>query len=92
MMIWGLLPWFSLDGGGSRGERRALFWGYRSGQFADQERARYLPLRGEEIAAGGRQSGTLPAEVYALAGLMAALGLAARAGPGHGCLQAIRRG
>jgi nitrogen fixation-related uncharacterized protein len=53
-----------------------LFWGYRSGQFADQDRARYLPLRGEEALPeeGGR--GAFAREVYALAGLMAALGVA----------------
>ena len=74
-MMWALIPWFALMAAGLVASVWLLFWGYRSGQFADQERARYLPLRGEEtLPAEGR--GSYGREVYALAGLVAALGVA----------------
>ncbi len=39
MMVSGLLPWFSLMAAGLVASVALLVWGYRSGQFADQERA-----------------------------------------------------
>ncbi len=49
MMLFGLLPWFCLMAAGLVVSVLLIIWGHTSGQFADQERARYLPLRGEEI-------------------------------------------
>ena len=51
-LFWALLVgaslWVSLGG---------FLWAYRRGQFRDQERARYLPLRGEAgpTASGGEK-------------------------------------
>ena len=74
-MVWALIPWFSLMAAGLVASVALLFWGRRSGQFADQERARYLPLRGEEtLPEEGR--GSCAREVYTLAGLIVALGVA----------------
>lgn len=71
-MFLGLLPWCCLMAAGLVAAVALLVWGYKSGQLAEQERARYLPLRDmdETFKAGG--SVKLSPEVYALAGLMAA--------------------
>ncbi len=49
----------------------AFFWALKHGQFSDQERARYLPLRGE---AGGltplAHPSRLTLEAYALAAVL----------------------
>ena len=52
----------------------AFVWAVQTGQFSDQERARYLPLRNENLTppAQHEQPGRLSAEVYAL---MVVLGL-----------------
>jgi len=75
-VLWGLLPWFSLMAAGLVASVVLLFWGYRSGQFADQERARYLPLRGETARPQYRERPGVAPEVYALTALMAAAGVA----------------
>lgn len=58
-----------------------FFWGLRNGQFQDQQRARYLPLRGEtgRPAAPAHASRLKQWELYALF-LLAVGGLAASAG------------
>jgi len=57
-----------------------FYWALKNGQFQDQERARYLPLRDETgQAVPARLSSFKRCEVYALF-LMAAAGLAASAG------------
>lgn len=46
----------------------AFMWALQAGQFAEQDRARYLPLRNEDLTPPGkdaRSSGLSP-EVYAL--------------------------
>ncbi len=57
----------------------AFFWGLQSGQFSDQERARYLPLRDRLPQAPVKDPSRLALEVYVLMfmGLMVLAGLAA---------------
>ena len=43
-----------------------LLWALKNGQFADQARARYLPLMEEVPLPPAEVSGRLPVEVYAL--------------------------
>ena len=76
MIFLGLLPWFFLMAAGLIAAIALLVWGHWSGQFAEQERARYLPLRDREDDAAGGDSSRVAPEVYALVGLMAASGLA----------------
>lgn len=78
-MLFGLAPWFFLMIAGLVASVVLLFWGHRSGQFAEQERARYLPLRDEELPSTGNRAGKIGLESYALIGLiaMAAIILAA---------------
>jgi cbb3-type cytochrome oxidase maturation protein len=53
--------WFSLIG---------FFWAIRTGQFSDQDRARYLPLVGEDLMAEVRNPSRWSREVYAVAIIM----------------------
>jgi cbb3-type cytochrome oxidase maturation protein len=43
------LPWIMLLVVSLWVSLAAFFWAFRHGQFTDQERARYLPLRGERV-------------------------------------------
>ncbi|HSO72642.1 MAG TPA: cbb3-type cytochrome oxidase assembly protein CcoS [Thermodesulfobacteriota bacterium] len=56
----------------------AFLWGLQSGQFSDQERARYLPLRGALPQPLVNNPARRPLEVYVLLsiGMMVLLGLA----------------
>lgn len=56
----------------------AFLWGIQSGQFSDQERARYLPLRGALPQPLVKNPTKRPMEVYVLLsiGIMVLLGLA----------------
>jgi len=54
-----------------------FFWALSRGQFKDQQRARFLPLQGEDLPPV-RQSRLGRFEIYALL-LLAVLGLAASA-------------
>ena len=48
-----------------------FLWAHRHGQFKDQDRARYLPLRGEEDPLPpGRGAAAIP-EMYVLLGILA---------------------
>ena len=55
-----------------------FFWALKSGQFQDQQRARFLPLRDDDDAAPVRVSRAHRIEVYALF-FLAAAGLATSA-------------
>ncbi len=44
----------------------AFIWALRAGQFADQRRARYLPLSGELSSPAAKDPGKFTKEVYAL--------------------------
>jgi cbb3-type cytochrome oxidase maturation protein len=46
-----------------------FFWALRNGQFKDQERARFLPLRDEDKTGKSRVSRLNRFEVFALGGL-----------------------
>ena len=70
-MLMALLPWFSLMAAGLVASVLLLLWGHKSGQFADQERARYLPLVGEEVHGSNREQRRITREIYVLAILMA---------------------
>lgn len=76
MMMLGLFPWFLLMAAGLVASVVLLIWGHRSGQFAEAERARYLPFRDEEVPVAEKGGGKVGAEVYVLACLMAAAGAA----------------
>jgi cbb3-type cytochrome oxidase maturation protein len=53
-----------------------FLWALNHGQFRDQDRARFLPLRGEPESKGVRKSAMSRIELYALLSL-ACLGLLA---------------
>ena len=54
------LPWIMLVVISLWVSLAAFFWAFRHGQLADQERARYLPLRGERIfAVPGKGKGAI---------------------------------
>lgn len=55
-----------------------FFWALRNGQFRDQQRARYLPLRDDAGSVPARTSRLHRLEVYTLF-LLAAAGLATSA-------------
>jgi cbb3-type cytochrome oxidase maturation protein len=55
-----------------------FFWALRNGQFREQQRARFLPLRDDEAAAPVKIPRLHRVEVYALF-FLAAAGLAASA-------------
>ena len=44
----------------------AFVWGLKSGQFADPQRARYLPISERSLAPPVPDPGRIPREVYAL--------------------------
>ena len=48
----------------------AFFWALKHGQLSDQERARYLPLRGEVAGEPLAHPSRLTHEVYALLGVL----------------------
>jgi nitrogen fixation-related uncharacterized protein len=54
--------WASLGG---------FIWAYRHGQFKDQDRARYLPLRGEQTRLSPDRGAGAISEMYVLLGILA---------------------
>jgi cbb3-type cytochrome oxidase maturation protein len=53
----------------------AFFWALKHGQFSEQERARYLPLRSETGPPLVKQPSKPTCEVYALLGVLCMGGL-----------------
>ena len=49
----------------------AFIWAVKSGQFAEQQRLRYLPLRDQAAVPPPGKAARLPTEVYALFGVSA---------------------
>ena len=66
-MLIGASLWISLGG---------FLWAHRSGQFRDQERARFLPLRGEKAPSGPEQDRPIGIHMIAMLTVLA-LGVAA---------------
>jgi cbb3-type cytochrome oxidase maturation protein len=60
------LPWILLIVASLWVSLAAFFWALKHGQFSDQERARYLPLRDEVILAPLPRPSKRTREVYAL--------------------------
>ncbi len=73
-MMYGLRPWCLLMAAGLVASVLLIFWGVRSGQFADQERARFLPLHGTRREANEKPSVFFP-EAYAVLALVALTGI-----------------
>jgi cbb3-type cytochrome oxidase maturation protein len=48
----------------------AFFWAFRNGQFADQERARYLPLRGERVMDAPEKGKGAVRQIYLVLGIL----------------------
>ena len=64
------LPWALLVVASLGVSVAAFFWGLKSGQFSDQTRARYLPLRGEMLGSGMKSPSKPRPEVYLLLGIL----------------------
>ena len=55
-----------------------FYWAFRSGQFSDQQRARYLPLRGDADEPPVKATRRYRIEIYGLL-ILAVIGLGASA-------------
>ncbi len=64
------LPWVLLIVASLWVSLAAFFWALKHGQFSDQERARYLPLRSEESPPAIARPSQATREVYALLGVL----------------------
>jgi cbb3-type cytochrome oxidase maturation protein len=60
------LGWIILTATGISVSIAAFIWALRTGQFSDQSRARYLPLRGEMLKPSATRASRLSIEVYVL--------------------------
>ncbi len=47
-----------------------FFWALRSGQFSDQDRARYIPLRGSQPVSRPESKSAKGSEIYVLLSLI----------------------
>ena len=63
-------PWIMLIIIGLWTSVAVFLWAVRHGQFVDQERARYLPLRGEQAPASGRKGRGSLQEICVLLGIL----------------------
>jgi cbb3-type cytochrome oxidase maturation protein len=68
--------WIFLVVSGVAASLLVFFWGMKTGQFADQARARYLPLVNEGSAPPPKDPARVSAEVYVLLFVLG-LGIAA---------------
>ncbi len=64
------LPWVFLVVASLWVSLAAFFWGLKSGQFSDQTRARFLPLRDEAMSPGLKNPSQPSPEVYLLFGIL----------------------
>jgi cbb3-type cytochrome oxidase maturation protein len=64
------LPWVLLVAASLWVSLAAFFWGLKSGQFSDQTRARFLPLRDETMSLGLKAPSKPTPEVYLLFGIL----------------------
>ena len=64
------LPWVFLVVASLWVSLAAFFWGLKSGQFSDQTRARYLPLRDQCLSPGLKDPSKVSPEVYLLFGIL----------------------
>ncbi len=69
------VPWILLIAASLAASLIGFLWALRNGQFSEQQRARYLPLREEPIPAPGNNSSRLSPEVYFLLCVLGAGGL-----------------
>ena len=68
------LPWVLLIVASLWVSLVGFFWALKRGQFSEQERARYLPLRGELGFPHAKTVRRLPKEVYAMLLVVALVG------------------
>jgi cbb3-type cytochrome oxidase maturation protein len=64
------LPWVFLVVASLGVSLAAFFWGLKSGQFSDQTRARYLPLRDKCLSPGLKTPAKTGPGVYLLFGIL----------------------
>ncbi len=74
------LGWIILTAIGVLGSMGVFFWALRSGQFADQGRARYLPLSGLGLSTAYVPPSKLSKEIYVFLFILG-IGLLAMASP-----------
>ncbi len=67
------LPWVLLIVASVWVSLAGFLWAFKSGQFSDQDRARYLPLRGEVLSAPVKDPAKISKEVYVLLALAGAV-------------------
>lgn len=67
------LPWVLLIVASLWASLAGFLWAFKSGQFSDQDRARYLPLRGEVLPSPVKDPAKFSREVYALLALIGAV-------------------
>ena len=67
------LPWVLLIAASLWASLAGFLWAFKSGQFSDQDRARYLPLRGEVLPSPVKDPAKFSREVYVLLALVGAV-------------------
>ncbi len=67
------LPWVLLIVASVWVSLAGFLWAFKNGQFSDQDRARYLPLRGEVLSAPVKDPAKISREVYVLLALAGAV-------------------
>ena len=67
------LPWVLLIVASLWVSLAGFLWAFKSGQFSDQDRARYLPLRGEVLPSPVKDPAKFSREVYVPLALVGAV-------------------